>query len=238
MREARRRASQRSRGAPRYLIETMAQDVVERLDFMRFEPARALVIGDWTNTIATALAGAGSKIEERNPSDRFGAFDPESPFPLSDLDLVVSIGTLDTANDVPGALLHMCNALAPGGLLIAEFPAAGSLARLRAAMLASDEDRAYPRLHPMIDNRSASALLERAGFARHVVDGYSLDVRYSSLAACVADLRAQGLGSVLQDRPPPLSRTSYARAAEHFAKAGEGGKTVERFEILTLTGWR
>ena len=43
--------------------------------------------------------------------------------------------------------------------------------------------------------------------------------------------------SLLIDRAP-LSREAIARAAEGFAaRADEGGRTAEQFEVIYLTGW-
>lgn len=221
---------QRQPDAPRYLIEDMIEDVQERLGFLRVEPRNALVIGDWTLGLAASLAA-----DVLEPA---AGHDEERPLPPGRFDFIASLGTLDTVNDLPGALVHLRNALAPGGLMIASFMSAGSLPRLRAAMLAADGERPAPRLHPMVDVRAGGQLLQRAGFADPVVDGRSVSASFRSLDGLVADLRAQGLSSVLARGGPPLDRAALGRAREAFAAAGENGRTVERFEILTLSGWR
>ena len=223
-------ALQRGPDAARYLIDDMIEDVQERLAFLRIEPKRTLVIGDWTLGLAATLAA-----EVLEP---LAGFDEERPLPVAGFDFIASLGTLDTVNDLPGALVHLRNALAPGGLMIASFMGAGSLPQLRAAMLAADGERPAPRLHPMVDVRAGGQLLQRAGFADPVVDGRTLSVSYRSLAGLVADLRAQGLSSVLARGGPPLNRAALARAADAFAETGNDGRTVERFEIVTLSGWR
>lgn len=221
--------------APRYLLDDMADDVLDRLSFLRVKPARALVIGDWTGDLAAALARQGAEVVTAEPAE---GFDEERPFPDAGYDFIASLGTLDTVNDLPGALIHMRAALAPGGLMIASFLAAGSLPVLRAAMLAADGDRPAPRIHPQVDVRAGGQLLQRAGFANPVVDSRSLDVGFRSFAGLVADLRAAALSNVLVRSGPPLGKAALARAAAAFAAAGQDGRTVERFEILTLSGWR
>ena len=217
-------------GAPRYLIDDMIEDIQDRLGFLRVEPKRPLVIGDWTCALA---AGLGAEALE--PA---AGFDEECPLPSGDHDFIASLGTLDTVNDLPGALVHLRHALAPGGLMIASFLGAGSLPALRAAMLAADAERPAPRMHPMVDVRAGAQLLQRASFADPVADYRTLSASFRSLDGLVADLRAQGLTSVLARGGPPLGRAALARAREAFAAAGENGRTVERFEILTLSGWR
>jgi SAM-dependent methyltransferase len=224
-------ALQRRAHAPHYLIDDMIEDVIERLAFLRVAPARALVIGDWTGALISDLTARGCDCVAAEPAEDF---DEERPWPSGGFDLIASLGTLDTVNDLPGALVHARAALAPGGLMIASFPGAGSLPRLREAMLAADGDRPAPRLHPMVDVRAGGQLLQRAGFADPVVDSRALDVAFRSLESLIADLRAQGLSNVLARSGPPLGRAALARARQAFGTQ----RTVERFEILTLSGWR
>lgn len=213
----------------------MVEDVLERLEFMRLEPQRVLVIGDWTGTLALSLSGRGSQVSEADAS----SLDEELPIMGAPFDLIVSLSSLDQVNDLPGALLHMRAALAEDGIMIASLVGAGSLTNLRSAMIAAEPDRPAPRMHPLVDNSAASALMQRALFKRQVVDSRSLTVAFSTLDRLISDLRDQGLGSSLAKAPPPLTKAALHRARTAFsAKADSRGKTLENFEILTLTGWR
>ncbi|RZK03488.1 MAG: methyltransferase domain-containing protein [Novosphingobium sp.] len=231
---ARRRmlALQGQPDAPRYLMADMVDDVLDRLSFLRVEPRKPLVIGDFTGMLGVGLGPGTVEVEPAH------GFDEEQPFPSGGYDLIASLGTLDTVNDLPGALIHLRGALAPGGLMIASFLAAGSLPVLRGAMLAADGERPAPRIHPQVDVRAGGQLLQRTGFADPVIDSRSLDVRFSSLERLVDDLRAQGLSNLLDRAGPPLGKAALARARTAFAEAGEDGRTTERFEILTLSGWK
>jgi hypothetical protein len=221
--------------APGYLLDDMIEDVLERLAFLRIAPARALVIGDLDGALAQALRAQGAEVTKVDPAD---GFDEERPYPFNGFDLIVSLGTLDTANDLPGALILLRQALAAGGFAIVSIMGAGSLPALRSAMLAADGDRPAPRLHPMVDVRSGGQLLQRTGFSDPVVDSRGLDVSYRSLSRLVADIRAQGLSNVLRQPGPPLNRAQWNVAQAQFASAGSDGRTVEHFEILTLSGWK
>jgi SAM-dependent methyltransferase len=165
----------------------------------------------------------------------------EDRLPFSDgiFDLVVSVGALDTVNDLPGALILSRRALRPDGLFLAAFAGAGSLPRLKRAMLAADavSGGASPRVHPQIDLRAAGDLLTRAGFALPVVDSDSVEVRFRDLRALVDDLRAMGATNILKGRAPrPIGRAAFAAAVADFSD-GPDAKTAERFEILHLLGW-
>lgn len=226
-------ARQQRPGAASWLRETMAADAVERLGFLRWQGERALVSGDWGGTIAEYLAASGTQVE------RAAASDWTRPLAEGAFSLIVTLAELDTIDDLPGALVLARRALAPGGLLLAMFPGAGSLPQLRQTMLAADGDRPAARIHPQIDALAASGLLQRAGFARQAVDHYAVTVRFGALRKLVEDLRDQALTSVLVDRAPPFTAQALARASDHFARAADAdGKTSERVEIVTLTAWR
>lgn len=226
--------------APRYLHDDMADDIVDRLAFLRHAPRRALVIGDWTGSLASTLKKQSAVVLELDPlgSDAVGAIDEEQPYRDAGFDFIASLGTLDTVNDLPGALIHLRSALVPGGLMIASFPGAGSLVTLRGAMLEADGERPGPRIHPQVDVRAGGQLLQRCGFADPVIDTRTITARFASLDSLVADLRAQGLGNVLARPGPPLGRRALATARGAFARAGSAGRTGEVFEILTLSGWK
>ena len=225
--------------APRYVIDDMVEDVLERLSFLRHEPRRALMIGDWTNAISAALAAAGATVDSRDPALGQLLVDEEVPYPApAGYDFIASLGTLDTVNDLPGALVHLRRALADGGLMIACFLGAGSLPVLRQIMLEADGERPSPRIHPQVDVRAGGQLLQRAGFADPVIDSHHIDVRFRSFAGMIADLRAQGLGNCLARPGNTLGKAALARAQEAFdARRDADGKVTERFEILTLSGW-
>lgn len=221
--------------AARFIIDDMIEDLEERLAFMRFEPGRCLLIGDHDSALAASLSAPDRDII----SFDMLTLDEESPLPVEPTDLIVSLSSLDTINDLPGALIHIRNALAPGGLMIASFVGAGSLPILRQAMFAADGDRPAARMHPMVDSRSGAELLQRSGFSRQVIDSRPLHVSYRSFEQLIADLRAQALSSVLASRTPPLSRKALNIARETFMDhADDQGRITETFEILTLTGWK
>jgi SAM-dependent methyltransferase len=194
---------------------------------MQFEAEKALVVGDVAGTLASSSFA------------QLGEFDEETPSDFEQFDVFAHVLGLGSVNDLPGALVHARNALREGGLFIAGFPGSGSLPKLRQIVLEADAERPAARMHPLVDNRAGTALLERAGFARQVVDSYPLKVRFSSLGRLVSDLRDHGLTRTLTSPVPPLTRAWLTRAERAFDAMREGdGKVTETFEILVLTGWR
>lgn len=220
-----------------FLLDEIVDDMIERLAFLQHKPERPLVIGDATFRLGHHLDPSGGAML----ADIVGLFDHlaidlEQPLPHGSYDFIACVGLLDTVNDLPGALIHMREALAPGGLAIASFVGAGSLEHLRGAMLAADGERPAARMHPAVDVRAGGQLLQRAGWKDPVVDNHSIAVSYASLDRLVADLRAQGLGNVLASYGPPLGKAALERARAAFLGGSE--RVTETFEILTLSGWR
>lgn len=225
------RALQGRSDAARFVLDDIVDDVIERLAFLRHRPAKALVIGDWSGALAVALEAQGSAVTMADDE-----LDLESPYPFGGFDLVACLGMLDTANDLPGALIHIREALALGGFAIASFLGAGSLSHLRDAMFAADGERPAARMHPVVDVRAGGQLLQRVDWAKPVVDSHSIPVSYRSLDRLVGDLRAQGLGNVLTSSGPAIGKTGLETARSVFLGGEE--RVIERFEIITLSGWK
>jgi len=216
----------------RFLIDDIAQDIVERLAFLRHEPQASGTFGLIGQALEQHLLASGTITA-------LDLLDEERPLADGGYDFLASVAVLDTVNDLPGALIHMRNALVPGGLAIASFPAAGSLANLRRAMIAAEPQRPAARMHPLIDAQAGAQLLQRAGWRDPVVDARVVEVSYPSLDRLVEDLRDQGLGSALARPAPPLSRRAVDRARAAFLEtADERGRVSETFAILTLSGRR
>lgn len=230
-----RARSRQSLGGATYLADTMAKDIAERLDFMRFEPVKALIVGEASGELQSSLAAKGTA----GNVGLLGTFDEEQPGPSAMFDMIVHLLGLGMVNDLPGALIHGRNALAEDGLFIAAFPGAGSLPVLRQIAIEADCERPAARIHPQVDIRAATGLMERAGFKRQVVDSYPIRVRFPSFERMINDLRDHGLTRSLTSPVPPLTRDWLERAKTAFeALKPDDGKVVETFEILVLTGWK
>jgi NADH dehydrogenase [ubiquinone] 1 alpha subcomplex assembly factor 5 len=231
-----------------YLHRLVGEDLLDRLDSVTRRFERALVLGAADPSLGDGLRARNIAVTFADPSLAFArrtggvqCDEDRLPFADSSFDLVLSVGLLDTINDLPGALLLIRRALVPDGLFLAAFAGAGTLPRLRSAMMAADtaDGGVAPHIHPQIDVRAAGDLLTRAGFALPVVDSHGVDVRFSGLMRLIGDLRAMGATNILAARPGrPVSRYGLAAAMADFdSHADADGKTAERFEILHLLGW-
>ncbi len=251
--DRRLRRLRRDRAAPGfaqadYLHRLAADELLDRLGGVTREFRDALDLGCHDGYVAERLRERGMNVVCADPGHLFAraaggvqADEDRLPFADSAFDLVVSVGVLDSVNDLPGALTLIRRALRPDGLFLAAFAGAGSLPRLRSAMAAADAvgGAASAHIHPQIDVRAAGDLLGRAGFRLQVADAASIDVRFSGMAGLVRDLRGMGTTNVLATRSKaPIGRFGLAAALADFeANADPDGKTSERFEIVYLTGW-
>ena len=228
-----------------FLERLVAEDIVERLATVKRQFALAVEVGSQTSVLAKT-----GQVDRIVRVDRLSATEPDVvgdaellPFKLGSLDLVVSILSLHTANDLPGAFAQIRRALKPDGLFLAAFLGGDTLTELRQSFAAAEAEitgGASPRVAPFTDVRTAGSLLQRAGFALPVADFDSHTVRYGSALDLMRDLRAMGLGNILVERSRrPLRRAVLARAVEvygeHFADAD--GRVRATFEVISLSGW-
>jgi NADH dehydrogenase [ubiquinone] 1 alpha subcomplex assembly factor 5 len=240
---------------PVFLVEAVAGDLAERIAALRRSFGTALVIGAPEPLLRANLAATGrfaailgadlSAAALRGAAGPVLALDEERlPFGRASLGCIVSALTLHWVNDLPGALIQMRRALKPGGLFLGALLGGATLAELRAALLASELETvggAAPRVAPFLDAGDAAMLLQRAGFARPVVDTDRLRVRYADVFSLLRDLKAMGARNVMRARSAaPLRRATVRHLATHYAETfedGAAGRMRATFEILYLTGW-
>lgn len=230
------RGSRRARAARRpelFLHERAFEDVMDRLALIQRSFSKALLVGGFHAKWRERLLARASSADVIEP-DQLMQVEPGA------YDLCVSIGALDTENDLPRALLALRFALKPDSLAVGAFSGGETLPTLRAAMRAADESMgaATPHVHPRIEPSALAQLLSDAGFAMPVVDVDRVDVRYRDLRHLVGDLRAMGGTNILTARSrKPLTRAAAAAAAKQFGSHARDGRVTERFELLHFAAW-
>lgn len=195
------------RAAPsngRWLMERINCELLDRWRDRNPPGNHALILGDDSDQIAPSLRAQGVECIKADISGGWADIRCEEdrlPFEDGSFDCIFASGTLDTVNDLPGALLLIARCLKPGGLFLGAFLGAGSGSYLRAALLAEQSTtQRVARVHPLIDVRAAGDLLARAGFADPVADTETISVRYRTSITALADRRANGLGNALKER--------------------------------------
>lgn len=158
-------------------------------------------------------------------------------------DLVVHAMALHWADDPVGQIIQCTRALRPDGLFLAILPGGQTLTELRAALAQAETEVTgglSPRVAPMAEIRDLGALLQRAGLALPVADGYPFTVSYASPLSLMRELRDMGEGNALHARlRHPTRRAVLTRAAEIYETAygTDDARIPATFELITLTGW-
>lgn len=235
--DRKRRRALRERAVRRrgdgFLWQIIADDIADRLVDVTRDFHDVLIVGPMTAYGSQILAdrqvaiSKGSIIEE----DRL-------PFAPASFDLLICAGTLDSVNDLPGALVQIRRCLRPDGLFLGHMFGAGTLTSLKSALLEAEGEKASPHIHPQIDLRSAADLLSRAGFALSVADTDTTTVRYGDWRGLVSDLRDMGVGNAIAGPRALLGRDIASHLdAVWQARASNDGKVEERFVHIHLSGW-
>jgi SAM-dependent methyltransferase len=238
----------RTGAAPDFLMLRAADDLADRLGGVRRDFPRSLDLGSPSPHFALAVAASGRPAPLRaaslpGPGVDVVAEEEALPFAPAAFDLVVSGLGLQWVNDLPGALAQVRRMLAPDGLFLACFPGGASLVELRAALAEAEDEicgGASPRVSPFVDLRDLGGLLQRAGFALPVTDVDSFTLRYDSLFALLAELRAMGAANALTERSRrPLRRAVLMRAGEIYAErfSDPDGRVRATIELVWLSGW-
>lgn len=252
---ARRRDRAAARAASHdFLLQRVAEDLVQRLSFVRRRFAVAVNLGAYHGIVGRHLRASGAadtvidvelsaRLLAACEGPRVRADEELLPFRAASLDLVVSGLALHLVNDVPGTLAQIRRALKPDGLLLAAMLGGRTLHELREAFLlaeAEHEAGTSPRVAPFADVRDLGALLQRAQLALPVADSDTVVVHYSDPLALMRELRAMGASNALRERRKrPTRRQTLLRAAQIYATrhARADGRIPATFEIVTVTGW-
>jgi SAM-dependent methyltransferase len=227
-------------GAATFLLDRVAEDMVERLHAVLREFSSATDIGTSGDQVRNALVervGRLARVDLPDSESEPLALAPES------VDLAVSGLALQFVNDLPGVLAQIRHALKPDGLLLAAMVGGDTLTELRQSFAAAEaelEGGISPRVAPFADLRDVGALLQRAGFALPVTDVDRIVVRYDNAFALMQDLRRMGATNVLVERRGvPTRRATLLRMAQIYGErfADSDGRIRATFDVIWLSGW-
>ena len=218
----------------RFLDQAALEGLIDRLSTVKRRFEHGLWIGEALPSGLAPHAGrwslAGFDAQDLLATDG-------GPF-----DLALSLYSLQTVNDLPGALIQIRRMLKPDGLFLGALFGGATLSELRESFAVAESETMggiSPRVAPFADVRDLGQLLQRAGFALPVSDVERLTVRYGRLSGLVADLRRHGQTNALSERRKHfLRRDTLGRLeAQYAARHGADGKLTATFETIYLAGW-
>lgn len=246
----RRLARATASGYPDFLLARAVDEMSDRLAAVLRDFPLALDLGTPTPAAAARLradARVGSVLRLAPGPEAGGLVlvgDEEAlPFAPGSFDLVVSLLSLHTVNDLPGSFVQVRRTLKPDGLFLGCLLGGATLTELRQAFAEAEteeEGGASPRVAPFADVRALGSLLQRAGLALPVTDADTVVVRYADPFGLLRDLKAMGLANALVERRrAPLRRTTLLRAARVYGErfADPDGRVRATFELLWFSGW-
>ncbi|ATW04273.1 methyltransferase domain-containing protein [Sphingorhabdus sp. YGSMI21] len=238
------RAYARAKGDD-FFSRIMAEEILERLDVVKRDFRRALVIGLPARQLEDELRARGMTVLSADSSSLLARAqggvicdDDRLPFADHSFDLIINIGSLDTVNDLPGALVLSRRILVPDGLMLAALVCAESFTSLKSILMAAEEDRVSSHIHPQIDVRTAGDLMARAGLTMPVADSDQLRLNYSELGRLISDIRDVGGSNILSGGLSSIGRKVYKKVLSLFrAQAAADGKFAESVTLLYLCAW-
>lgn len=226
----RKRAAQNPQD--RFFWEYLAEEVKDRLSLVQREFTKLAVITGAPEFWQSVFPDADMIMDQERLE-----------FPQKDYDLVLDLMTLHWSNDPIGQMIQTRYALKPDSYYLAAFAGGESLHELREALMRAETQLlggASPRCAPMIDIRSAGALLQRSGFALPVADLWRLDLRYSSLARLCSDLRMHGENNAQAarlKRPTPKALFEKANDIYQANHSDTEGKLFATLDVIVMTAW-
>ncbi|NVD26768.1 methyltransferase domain-containing protein [Parasphingorhabdus flavimaris] len=232
-------------GGDDFLSQIMFEEILERLDVVKRTFRRALIIGIAAGRLGQELQRRGMKVFFADSSARAATAlggvicdDDRLPFADHSFDLIINIGSLDTVNDLPGALVLCRRILVPDGLLLAAMIGAESFPSLKSLIMEAEGDKVSAHIHPQVDVRTAGDLLSRVGLTIPVADSDNLQLNYSSLGRLLSDIRDVGGSNIMASNHSAIGRKVYNRMQNLFsAQAEASGKFSETVTLIYLCAW-
>jgi malonyl-CoA O-methyltransferase len=246
-----------SRAAEHYdevaaLQREIAGRMLERLDYIRHQPAVVVDIGAGTGEATTALM-------RRYPEAQVIALDFALPMlqrarkrsdaaahclcgdaerlPLADasVDMIFSSATLQWCNDLPGTFREFLRVLRPNGMLMFSTFGPDTLMELRASWAAVDGGS---HVSPFWDMHNIGDAMLEAGLAEPVVDVDRLQLNYADVSSLMRDLKTLGAHNVTRNRQRGLTGKARLRAmVQAYENFRRDGRLPASYEVVYGHAW-
>ncbi len=232
-----------------FLHKLVEERAAERLDAMDKYFEQALIIGATTNTLSHHPKLGHSIFADfapqRLPRHTHRCTLDEEMLPIANqsLDVIISLLSFHTINDIPGALIQMRRALKPDGLLLIITAGAQTLKELRESLAHGEMlscGGLSPRVSPFLEVRDAGSLLQRAGLALPVVDNEILTLSYPNMLALTDELRKAGEAHIMSERKNHMTVRHIIQQADSYYRDNHSdneGRISSTIELLYLTAW-
>jgi len=232
----------------------VADELLERLAFFRFNPQVVLDLGAGTgratselkrlyrraNVVAVDIA-PGMLREARRHFGLFRRFERvcadvlQLPFADASVDLAVSNLMLQWCSDLDRAFAEIRRVLKPEGFFAFTTFGPDTLRELRTAWAAVDD---YTHVNTFIDMHDIGDALTRAGFTEPVLDVERFTLTYPDVFALMRDLKTIGAHNVTAGRPRGLTgRERLRRMAAAYERERRDGRIPATYEVVHGAAW-
>jgi malonyl-CoA O-methyltransferase len=235
--------------------------LLERLDYVRLQPARVLDVGSGTGWGARQLAeryrqahiisldiAMGMLQASRGAPawwtkilsgsrQRFVCADAEAlPLAAQSVDMVWSNLALQWCNDLPATFSGLHRVLRPEGLLTFSTFGPDTLKELRLAFRGVD---GYNHVNRFVDMHDIGDMLVGAGFADPVLEMETITLTYGDVRAVMQDLRSIGAHNATAGRAQGMmGKAKWARIVQNYEALRRDGRLSATFEIVYGHAWK
>ena len=229
------------------------QQLIDRLDWIAFEPAFIVDLGCGTGHAARALGARwpGARVmavdfaagmlreaarhDEAMRCERLCADALELPLPEASVDLMFSNLMLPWCDDLDAAFAEIARVLQPRGLLTFTTFGPDTLIELNEAWHEADD---YTHIIPFADMHDIGDGLIRAGFVEPVLDVLRYTLTYPDVLALMRDLKAIGARNATTGRPRGLTGRQTLRTVEKtYERHRHEGKLPATYEVIFGQAW-
>lgn len=235
--------------------------MLERLDYIKLQPARILDAGSGTGQGARQLA-------QRYPSAQVVALDiaigmlqaargrsgwwqklfggakqlqvcgdvEALPLAANSLEMVWSNLAVQWCNDLPATFTELHRVLKVGGLLMFSTFGPDTLKELRLAFNGVDQ---HNHLNRFADMHDVGDMLMHSGFAEPVMDMEYLTLTYDDVRGVLYDLKAIGAHNATAGRGQGLmGKGAWKQLVENYERLRRDGKLPATYEVVYGHAWK
>jgi malonyl-CoA O-methyltransferase len=230
-------------------------ELLERIDFFKLDPAVVLDLGAGTGRGSRALAqrfpraqviamdlAPGMLREARRklaPDARFETVCADAfhlPLQGASVDLVCSNLMLQWCHDLGRALAEVRRVLKPGGFFAFTTFGPDTLIELRTAWAAADSEHSH--VNTFLDVHDVGSTVMHAGLSEPVLDVERRLLTYVDVLAVMRDLKTIGAHNVTTTRARGLTgRARFRRMTEAYESMRDEGRIPATYEVIYGAAW-
>jgi len=255
-----------SRAAPNYdatavLQREVCTRMLERLDYIKLQPARLLDAGSGTGW-------GGRQLAEKYPAAQivsldiaigmlqtaqdksswwkklFGGAGPLQvcadvealPLAANSVEMIWSNLAVQWCNDLPATFVELHRVLKTDGMLMFSTLGPDTLKELRQAFKGVDE---HSHLNRFADMHDIGDMLMQSGFAEPVMDMEYMTLTYEDVRGVLHDLKGIGAHNTTAGRGQGLmGKAAWARLLDNYEKLRRDGRLPATYEVVYGHAWK